>query len=279
LLLAAFRGDAAAGIPLFESTVESATDRGQGRVVAFSHYLAAVLHNSLGDHKAALVSTGKAVDWDVYAYQTLAVSERAEAASREGDHAVLAELSGWMQARAETTPTAWAQGTALLVQALEAADAPEADSLYRAAIEHLNDTPVRTAAARSRLLYGEWLRRRGSKASARDQLVIAYDAFRDMGMETFAERARRELSAATGRRTRRYVDASETRFTSQEWQIAQLAQQGLSNREIGDRLFLSPRTIEWHLRNVFAKVGVSSRRQLRDARLDSFAPDLDEESG
>jgi len=128
------------------------------------------------------------------------------------------------------------------------------------------------SSCRSQLLYGEWLRRRGRKGDARDQLLIAHDAFRDMGISAFAERARRELSAITKRRTRRYLDDPAIRFTSQEWQIAQLAQHGFSNREIGARLFLSPRTIEWHLRNVFAKVGVSSRRQLRDANLDSYAP-------
>jgi ATP/maltotriose-dependent transcriptional regulator MalT len=272
LLLAAFRGDATAAIPLFESTVETATKLGQGRVVAFSHYLAAVLHNSRGDHKAALVSARKVVGWDVYAHQTLAVSEVAEAASREGDQAVLAEVSTWVQARAAITPSPWSLGIASLVCALEAGDAQVADDLFQASIEHLNATSVRTAAARSHLLYGEWLRRRGTKADAREHLEIAHGAFREMGMRAFAERAHRELSAATRRRTRRYVDAPETTFTSQEWQITQLAQRGLSNREIGARLFLSPRTIEWHLRNVFAKVGVSSRRQLRDARLDSFAP-------
>ena len=105
------------------------------------------------------------------------------------------------------------------------------------------------------------------------QLETARDAFADMGLGAFADRARRELSATTRRRARRSVDAPSMKFTSQEWQIAQLAKQGLSNREIGGRLFLSPRTIEWHLRNVFGKVGVTSRRQLRDSSLDTYLPD------
>ena len=271
-LLAAILGDAATAIPLIESTVDAAHQGGQGRIVAFSHYLSAVLHNGLGNHKEALECARRVVDWDALGYQTLAVSELAEAASREGDQALLTEVTAWVTARAAATPSPWALGTAALVRALDANDVDEADGLYQASIEHLSHTPVKTAKARCQLLYGEWLRRRGRKTDARDQLVIAHDAFRDMGLSAFAERARRELSATTRRRTRRYLDDPTPRFTSQEWQITRLAQHGLSNREIGGRLFLSPRTIEWHLRNVFAKVGVSSRRQLRDANLDSYAP-------
>ena len=140
-------------------------------------------------------------------------------------------------------------------------------------IEHLVRTPLRPTVARARLLYGEWLRRRGSSSDARDQLTIAHDAFTEMGLEVFASRARRESSATARRRMRRRADFGSLRFTSQEWQVAQLAKGGLSNREIGDRLFLSPRTVEWHLRNVFAKAGVSSRRQLREAPLDTYAPE------
>lgn len=272
LLLAAIRGDAATAIPLFESAVEAATQDGQGRIVAFSHYLSAVLHNGLGNHKEALECARRVVDWDALGYQTFAVWELAEAASREGDQAVLTEVTAWVRVRAEATPSAWALGTASLVRALDANDVDVADSLYQVAIEQLSRTPLRIAVARSQLLYGEWLRRRGRKGDARDQLVIAHDAFRDMGLSGFAERARRELSAISKRRTRRYLDDPAIRFTSQEWQIARLAEHGFSNREIGARLFLSPRTIEWHLRNVFSKVGVSSRRQLRDANLDSYAP-------
>jgi DNA-binding NarL/FixJ family response regulator len=111
------------------------------------------------------------------------------------------------------------------------------------------------------------LRRRGQRGDARDQLTIALDALTDMGIGAFANRARRELSATTGRRTRTSIDRPSTQLTSQELQIARLVQQGLTNREVGGRLFLGPRTVEWHLRNIFGKVGVSSRRQLRDASL------------
>jgi DNA-binding NarL/FixJ family response regulator len=127
---------------------------------------------------------------------------------------------------------------------------------------------LRVSLARSQLLYGEWLRRRGSKNDARDQLEIAHEALSVMGIRLFASRARRELTATGGRRTSRYLDSPSLQLTSQELQIAQLVQQGFSNREIGSSLFLSPRTVEWHLRNIFGKTGVSSRRQLRDRNLE-----------
>jgi DNA-binding CsgD family transcriptional regulator len=273
VLLAAYRGDPATAVPLLDATIELATANGQGRTVAFSHYLSAVLLNGLGQHQEALDHARRVVDWQALGYQTITALELAEAASRLGDRAALAELSAWMRVRATATPTAWALGTASLVAALRAGDGEHADGLYRSSLEQLSRSPVLTSVARSHLLYGEWLRRRGRKGDARDQLVIAHDTFGRMGLAAFADRARRELSATTRRRVRRYADATSRRFTSQEWQIAQLTQRGLSNREIGSRLFLSPRTVEWHLRNVFAKVGVTTRRQLRDAALDSYLPE------
>jgi DNA-binding CsgD family transcriptional regulator len=233
--------------------------------------VSAVLYNGLGRHAEALDCARRVVDGEALGYQTLAAPELAEAASRTGDRAALAEISAWVRARAAATPTEWALGISALVEALDADDA-DAEGFYRESIEHLGKTPLRVALARSHLLYGEWLRRRDRRGDARDRLEIAHDALNEMGICAFAERARRELSATTGRRARRYVDASSLQLTAQEQQIAKLAKQGLSNREIGGRLFLSPRTIEWHLRNIFGKVGVSSRRQLRDKSLDPFLP-------
>lgn len=267
LLLDAFRGDAARAIPVIRSTIETATRDGQGRIVAFANYVAAVLYNGLGRHADALDCARRVLEWDALGYQTLAAAELAEAASRECNTVLLADITAWVRARAAATPTEWALGIAARVQALDAGATETADAHYRQSIEHLGKTPLRVELARSHLLYGEWLRRRGQRGDARDQMTIALDALIDMGIGAFAKRARRELSATTGRRTSRSVDKPSTQLTSQELQIAQLVQQGLTNREVGGRLFLGARTVEWHLRNIFGKVGVSSRRQLRDASL------------
>jgi len=268
LLVEAFRGDTARALPMIAASIDSASNDGFGRTVGYAQCANAILCNALGRHAEALESARAVVAGDVLGFQTLAAPELAEAASRTGDVAALSEINGWMRARAAATPTEWAIGIAALVEALAAGDS-DADVLYQESIAHLGKTPLHVAQARAQLLYGEWLRRQGRKGDARDQLGLAHDALQAMGVEAFAERARRELSATSGRRGRRYIDAPSAQLTSQELQIAQLVQQGLSNREVGDRLFLSPRTVEWHLRNVFGKLGVSSRRELRDKSFDS----------
>ena len=143
-------------------------------------------------------------------------------------------------------------------------DGAVADDLYREAIDRLCRTPLRPELARAQLLYGEWLRRKGKRVDARQQLRSAHDSFTAIGMEAFAERARREL-AATGENVRSRSVEKRDQLTAQEEQIARLAHDGLSNPEIGAQLYISARTVEWHLRKVFTKLGISSRRQLRSA--------------
>jgi ATP/maltotriose-dependent transcriptional regulator MalT len=141
--------------------------------------------------------------------------------------------------------------------------ADSAEPLYREAVERLGRTDVRGELARAHLLYGEWLRREGRRVDARTQLRAAYDEFTRMGIDAFAERARHEL-LATGETVRKRRAESRDELTPQEWQIASLARDGLSNPEIGERLFLSPRTVEWHLKKVFTKLGIKSRMGLHD---------------
>jgi DNA-binding CsgD family transcriptional regulator len=148
-----------------------------------------------------------------------------------------------------------------------------AEAGFREAIEHLGRTRVRAELARAHLLYGEWLRRENRRLDARAELHVAYDQLTSMGMEAFAERARSEL-LATGEKVRKRTFETRDELTAQERQIAQLARDGLSNPEIGARLFLSPRTVEWHLHHVFTKLGIRSRRQLARALPASDSEDL-----
>ena len=192
-----------------------------------------------------------------------ALPELVEAATRAGD----AELArDALERLAETTQPAgtdFALGIEARCRAL-LSDGAAADDLYREAIERLGRTRLRPELARAHLLYGEWLRREGRRVDAREQLRTAHDLFDAIGMEAFAERARREL-LATGEKVRKRSPETRDELTPQEEQIARLARDGLSNPEIGAQLFVSARTVEWHLRKVFAKLGITSRRQLRTA--------------
>jgi ATP/maltotriose-dependent transcriptional regulator MalT len=262
MLLEALRGDEARTSALIVTTSDTAASQGQGRIVTLANYAAAVLHNGLGHHARALEYARRVFQRDVLGYHTLAAPELAEAASRSGENDLLGEIRAWVSERARATPTDWALGMDERVQAL-ASTGSVAESHYRDSIERLSDTVLRVEVARAHLLYGEWLRREGRRGDAREHLRIAYDMLAAMGVAAFAERARREL-LATGEKIRKRADPAAGSLTAQELQIVRLVRQGLSNPEIGTRLFLSPRTVEWHLRNVFGKVGVSSRRQLRD---------------
>jgi len=147
-------------------------------------------------------------------------------------------------------------------------DELSAEPHYRQAIECLGRTRVRVELARAHLLYGEWLRREGRRVDAREQLRSAHEMFAAIGAQGFAERARREL-VATGETVRKRTAETRDELTAQESQIARLAADGRTNPEIGAELFISPRTVEWHLRKVFAKLDIGSRKELRGALPDA----------
>jgi DNA-binding CsgD family transcriptional regulator len=268
MLLAALRGTDAAS-RLITAARDETSALGEGRIVNFAGYALALLNNGLGRHDVALRAARDVFDRDVVAgYQMMVVSELAEAASRTGNTDLVVAALQRMSARARATPTDWALGIEARLRALLGGD--EADASYGESIQHLDRAGLRLELARGHLLYGEWLRRAGQRIKAREQLRAAHDMLLAMGAAAFAERARRELALVGDKAPRRSVETPEE-LTVQEFHIARFARDGLSNAEIGTRLFLSPRTVEWHLGKVFAKLGVSSRRELRNAALD-FAP-------
>ncbi|MFC9688084.1 LuxR C-terminal-related transcriptional regulator [Kribbella sp. NPDC056951] len=194
---------------------------------------------------------------DVVGYGVLAAGELVEAASRTGDTKLVETALSWLNDRVATD---WGLGLAARASALLSAD----EDAYLQSLGYLERTPVRVEVARGRLLYGEWLRREGRRVDAREQLRTAHDLLTGMGLQAFADRARHEL-LATGETVRKRTPETRTDLTAQESQIATLARDGLTNPEIAAQLFISPRTVEWHLRKTFAKLGIKSRRQLRTA--------------
>jgi DNA-binding CsgD family transcriptional regulator len=260
MMLAAWRGQEAQASELIEATVAEATARGLGGLVNLATYASAVLYNGLGRHDAARDAAWRAFERDQVGYGAFVVPELAEAASRTGDVALVRAALQWLSERTRVTPTDWVLGMEARVRAL-LSEGDAAESLYRESIAHLGRTRVRVELARAHLLYGEWLRRERRRADAREQLRTAHDMLDTMGMEAFAERARREL-AATGETARKRTVETSGELTAQEAQIARLARDGLSNPEIGTRLFISARTVQYHLSKVFTKLDISSRSQL-----------------
>jgi DNA-binding CsgD family transcriptional regulator len=256
MVLAAWRGDEAEASGLIEASSEESARRRWSS----NNYAKAVLCNALGKHDAALEAAWEAMQPDPIGYGTQLVAELAEAAARTGDRARIEFARDWLAERTAVVRSDWLNGIEARVRAL-LSEGDAADALYRDSIAHLSGTRMRIELARAQLLYGEWLRRERRRVDAREQLRSALEAFTGMGVEAFARRAEREL-LATGERARKRAMETRDQLTPQELQIARLVTEGSTNREIAAQLFISPSTVEYHLRKVFRKLGVRSRTQL-----------------
>jgi DNA-binding CsgD family transcriptional regulator len=264
LLLAGYRGRPAAATPLFSATVEDATTRGEGFAVQRVNWSAAVLHNGLGHYAEALAVAEPATE---DTYQPLATQlilpELIEAAVRTGRADLAREALDRLSAMTAIEGSDWAKGLEARSRAL-LSKGQGAEQYYAEAVERLGRSPLRPELARAHLLYGEWLRRENRRLDARHQLHAAYQLLAAIGADAFAERTRREL-LATGEKVRKREVDTYSQLTSQEEHIVRLARDGRTNPEIAAELFISTRTVEWHFRKVFAKLGITSRRELHNA--------------
>lgn len=260
-LLAGWRGREPHATALIKSTVHAAMAAGQGIGVQWAEWVSATLLNARGEHDRALVAAQSASDDTPHlCISTWALVELIEAAVRCGEPFPAAEALERLTETTRISENDWGLGIESRCRALIGRGA-DAEERYRESLERLARTRLRPEFARAHLLYGEWLRRENRRRDARTELRAAHDLFASIGMDSFADRARRELAAAGEKVRLRMTDPTDA-LTAQERQIAGLAQAGFSNPEIGARLFLSPRTVEWHLRKVFTKLGISSRREL-----------------
>jgi DNA-binding CsgD family transcriptional regulator len=261
LLLAAWRGKSAEAVGLIEAATADGIARGEGRLLGLTGYATAVLYNGLGRYEEAFAAAREACQYEDLGFHGWCLFELIEAARRTGDSKAAASTVQRFEEQAGATRSDWRLGAVANARAL-VADDDRAEDLYTEAIERLGRTRIVVHLARTRLHYGEWLRRANRRSDARQQLSAAHEMFTRMGAQGFAERARREL-VATGEKVRRQPVSLGGELTAQEAQIARLAGDGLTNQEIGAQLFISMHTVEWHLRKVFVKLDISSRRQLR----------------
>jgi DNA-binding CsgD family transcriptional regulator len=266
--LAALRGRASEGAPPLDATLATVIAEGQGIAVSWMRWMTAILCNGLGRYADAAAAAEKASqEVPEYLISGLALPELVEAAARTGNNELAADAVDRLAESTQPSRTDWGLGIEARSRAL-IGDGQAAEDLYREAIERLGRTQLRPDLARAHLLYGEWLRRENRRTDAREQLRTAHDMLSAIGMEAFAERARRELQA-TGetarKRAARAAGGASQELTAQETQVALLARDGLSNPEIGARLFISAHTVQYHLGKVFAKLGITSRGQLHSA--------------
>jgi DNA-binding CsgD family transcriptional regulator len=262
--LEATRGDRGAVQALVDGGLQGADARGEGAAMGLHFALQALLHNGYGQYDKALVAARTGCERDEVMAYNASLAELVEAAVRSGEPAEAASACERLCERTQASGTAWALG----VEARSRALLHDDEAAHQESIQQLTRSRAAVELARSRLVYGEWLRRENRRVDAREQLRAAHDSFSGMGAVGFAERARREL-VATGETARRITADNWDALTPQELQVARLARDGYTNPEIGAQLFISPRTVEYHLRKVFRKLDVTSRRGLRDALDDS----------
>jgi DNA-binding CsgD family transcriptional regulator len=264
LLLAGYRGRPAEAIPLFSAVTEDSVARGEGGAVQLASWATAVLHNGLGHYAEALAAAQPATEETYQPLGTqLVLPELIEAAVRTGREELGREALERLSAMTAIEGSDWARGLEARSRAL-LSEGQNAERCYTEAVERFGRTPLRPELARAHLLYGEWLRREHRRLDARRQLRAAYHLFAAIGADAFAERARSEL-LATGEKVRKREVDTHNQLTPQEEHIVRLARDGRTNPEIGAELFISARTVEWHLRKVFTKLGITSRRDLYDA--------------
>jgi DNA-binding CsgD family transcriptional regulator len=263
LVRAAWRGVEGPATALIDEARHRATERGEVSLLGVTGYVQGVLYNGLARYEEALAASQSGIDHDGFNFKGLSLVEHIEAAVRCGELDRAEDSFARLDTLVRPTDTGWARGIrARCAALLGRGDDP--DGLYRSALEHLRRDRVVVEVGRTHLLYGEWLRREGRRADAREQLRAAHRMFEEMPASAFAERARREL-LATGDQVRARSAEPAIHLTAQEAQIATLAADGMTNPKIAAELFLSPHTVEWHLRKVYVKLGISSRRELPGA--------------
>ena len=260
LMMAAWRGNEAEGLELIEAARLEGTARGEGMGLRVLEWATALLYNGRGRYGEALEAAQRGCEQDDVGLFGWSLVELIEAGVRSGATDASSAALDRLSERTQASGTDWALGIEAGSRAL-LSEGPDAERLYREAVERLERSRGVVHLARARLLYGEWLRRENRRVDAREQLRAAHEMFSDIGAEGFAERARHEL-LATGETARRRTDDARAVLTPQEAQIARLARDGLSNPEIGAQLFISPRTVQYHLRKVFLKLDITSRNQL-----------------
>jgi DNA-binding CsgD family transcriptional regulator len=265
-MLAASRGDRVQLQAVTEPSLRGATARGEGSAFGGYGWFSALLHNGHGQYGEALAAARMACEREEVVSYGRALVELVEACVRGGAPDEAAAALDRLSERTRASATEWGLGIEARCRALVSGD----ESLHRESIERLGRSRGALELARSRLLYGEWLRREGRRTDAREQLRPAHESFSSMGAEAFAERARREL-LATGETVRRVTTDARDALTPQEVQVARLARDGHTNPEIGAQLFISPRTVEYHLHKVFRKLHVTTRKELRGALAEHVA--------